>query len=93
MDIIVSGLAYPENGMKSMVRKYDTLKEKLNSEVKGFSDIFGDMEFDDNIDEETNIPQMRNPNDILASFGADFSEPKTKPNTTTPVINNVDDDY
>ena len=68
MDVIVSGLAYPEDGMKTMVRKYDTLKEKLNSEVKGFSDIFGDMDFDEEI-EETDIPQMRNPDDILSSFG------------------------
>ena len=90
MDVIVSGLAYPEDGMKTMVRKYDTLKEKLNSEVKGFSDIFGDMDFDDDDIEETDIPQMRNPDDVLANFGDISDKEIGKP--VKRVINNVVDD-
>ncbi len=95
MDIIVSGLAYPEDGMKTMVRKYDSLKEKLNSEVKGFSDIFGDMDFDDDIEEETNIPQMRNPDDILSNFGMVENKDGGKPakRAINNVVSSSEDEY
>lgn len=90
IDIIVSGLLYPEDGIKEMGKKYTTLKEKLNSEVKGLSDIFEDMDMDlddDEIIEETNIAKMRNPDDVLAIFKLEDED------FGTPVRNVIDNEY
>ena len=78
IDIIISGLLYPEEGIKHIAKKYNTLKEKLNSDVKGLSDIFEDMDLDE-IDEETNIAKMKNPDEVLAMFDLDVcSNERTK---------------
>lgn len=91
MDIIVSGLLYPEDGIKEMGKKYNTLKDKLNSDVKGLSDIFEDMDFDEE-DEETNIAKMRNPDDVLKVFDLENETPAAKP--AKRAINNVvSDEY
>ena len=89
MDVIISGLLYPEDSIKSMSKQYKHLKDKLNSDIKGFSDIFEDVDFDDEI-EETNIAKMRNPEDVLASFDLDNLPKKRKVNN---VINSTDDEY
>lgn len=89
MDIIVAGLPYPEMGIKDMGKKYTSLKEKLNSEVKGFSDIFNDIEIDDDL-EETSIKKMNNPDDVLASFG--FGEPVVTPAKRADINNVVEED-
>lgn len=86
MDIIVSGLLYPEEGIKEMGKKYTNLKEKLNSDVKGLSDIFDDMDFDDEF-EETNIAKMRNPDDVLAIF--DLEDELDKGTPAKRAVNNV----
>lgn len=73
MDIIIAGLPYPEEGIKDIGKKYSNLKDKLNQESKGLSDIFDDIDFDDDI-EETKICKMRNPEDALAIFNTDDNE-------------------
>ena len=87
MDIIVAGLLYPEDGIKDMAKKYTTLKEKLNSDVKGLSDIFDEMDFDDDI-EETSIAKMRNPDDVLANFNLENEIPARR-----NVSNTIDNEY
>ena len=52
MDIIVAGMGFPEQGIIEMSKKHSQLKENLNTNVKGFSDIFDGIEFDEYEDEE-----------------------------------------
>ena len=88
MDIIIAGLPYPEESIKELGKKHVTYKEKTSVESKGLSDIFDDLDFDDDT-EETNIAKMRNPEDALAIFDSedDFTVPKRKVN------NVVDNEY
>ena len=74
MDIIIAGLPYPEEGIRDIGKKYNSLKSRVNDESKALSDIFEDMDFDDEL-EETNIRKMRNPDDILESFNIDDTLP------------------
>lgn len=74
MDIIVAGLPFPEEGIREIGKKYINLKDKVDNESKGLSDIFEEIEFDDDI-EETNIHKMRNPEDALAVFNLDDEQP------------------
>lgn len=76
MDIIIAGLPYPEDSIKNIGKKYKMLQDKLNAETKSLSDIFDDIDLDDDI-EETNIYKMRNPDDVLAKFNLD-EDPKTE---------------
>lgn len=90
MDIIVAGLPYPEECIKDIAKKYNNLKERISNESKGLSDIFEDMDFDDDI-EETNIHKMRNPDDVLAGFNIDDDlSPLGRP---AKRANNIDDKY
>ena len=73
MDVIVAGLPYPEECIKNIAKKYADLKAKTNNQAKGLSDIFDDMDFDDDM-EETHISKMRNPDDVLAVFNLDEDE-------------------
>lgn len=70
MDIIVAGLPYPEECIKDIGKKYANIKDKLNNDSKELSDIFDDIEFDEDI-EETHINKMRNPDEVLAAFNLD----------------------
>lgn len=90
MDIIVSGLLYPEEGILNMDKKHASLKQKLNSDVRALSDIFENIDFDDDV-EETNIAKMKNPDDVLATFNIN-NEVATTSQTGKPVkrsINNA----
>lgn len=71
MNIIVAGLPYPEHGLVDMGKRYSNLKDKLNSNITGFGDIFDDMDLDDDLEEETNIRRMNNPDAVLDAFGLD----------------------
>ena len=70
IDIIAAGLPYPEECIKDIAKKYDSLKDKITNESKGLADILDDIDFDEDI-EETNIHKMKNPEDILESFNLD----------------------
>ena len=83
MDIIIGGLPYPEECIKDINKKYNSLKDRINGESKALSDIFDDMDFDDDL-EETTIPKMKNPDDILASFSLDDDKKDDNRNTATP---------
>lgn len=50
MDIIISGLSYPESAIKSIAEKYSTIKNKVSTETKSFDAIFEGID----IDEEDN---------------------------------------
>lgn len=51
IDIIVTGLNFPERPIKDLNKKYEHLKEKLNTGRKSFADIYGDMDFEDEVDD------------------------------------------
>ena len=94
MDIIIAGLPYPEECIRDLSKKYSTIKDKVTTEAKALSDIFEDIDFDDDI-EETNIQKMRNPEDALAIFNLDddsdaaiASEPYVKPAKRANTIEN-----
>ena len=70
MDIVIAGLPYPEDCIRDIGKKYTNLKNRVISDSKELSDIFDDIDFDDDI-EETNIPKMRNPEDVLSRFSMD----------------------
>lgn len=90
MDVIVSGLPYPEECIKNIAKKYADLKAKTNNQAKGLSDIFDDMDFDDDM-EETHISKMRNPEDVLAVFNLDTDLPSVgKP---AKRANRIDENY
>lgn len=72
MDIIVAGLPYPEESIKNISKKYNDLHDKINNDSKGLSDIFDELDFDDDL-EETTVAKMRNPEDALRLF--DNEEP------------------
>lgn len=73
MDIIIAGLPYPEESIKDIGKKYNNIKEKINNESKGLSDILDDIDFDDDI-EETSVHKMRNPDDALSIFNGEDDE-------------------
>ena len=50
MDIIISGLSYPESAIKNIAEKYDNIKNKVSTETKSFDAIFEGI----NIDEDDN---------------------------------------
>lgn len=68
MDIIIAGLPYPEDGIKDMANKFKDLKSKLNSESKEMSDIFDDIDFDEEDETETNLKTLKNPSDAIAAI-------------------------
>ena len=70
MDIIISGLPYPEECIKDLGKKYNNLHDKINNDSRGLSDIFDDLDFNDDL-EETNVAKMRNPEDALKLFDMD----------------------
>ena len=74
INIIITGLPYPEDKIRDINKKYSTLKDKVTGEVKALSDIFDDIDLDID-DEETSIHKMRNPEDVLASFSLGDDEP------------------
>lgn len=93
MDIIVAGLPYPEECIKDIGKKYNNLKERISNESKGLSDIFEDIDFDDDI-EETNIRKMRNPDDVLARFNIDDNvADTTSVGKPAKRANKIDDAY
>ena len=91
IDIIISGLSYPEDGIKDINKKYRELKSKTDNESKALSDIFDDMDFDDDV-EETNISKMRNPEDALAIFMEEEPVSQMKKRTVNNVVN-TDSEY
>lgn len=95
MHIIIAGLPYPEECIKNIGKRYTELKDRMNNESKGLSDIFDTITFDMDI-EETNVHQMRNPDEVLAAFSIGNTENNVKPNNTKPAkraTNNDIDNY
>ena len=73
MDIIISGLSYPELSIKNIGKKYNDMKAKMPSTKKSISDILGDIDIDDDnddiIEEETHIKTInKNPEQVLKNF-------------------------
>ena len=69
IDIIVSGLAYPEKEIVDMSNQYSTLKNKLNAGNKGFDEIFANIEFDDSNDEfDMDVRNINKPSDTDSIF-------------------------
>lgn len=75
MDVIVAGLAYPEAGIKDMGKDYSKKKTQLNTGVKTFGDIFSDIDFDEEEDDEYNMDlrHMLNPDEVTNSFMSEIS--------------------
>lgn len=55
IDIIISGLPYPEKAIVEMNNKYNSLKEKVNKDSKPISDIFVNMNLDEDDDDDFNM--------------------------------------
>jgi cell division GTPase FtsZ len=64
MDIIIGGLPYPEAGIKYISKKYSEVAVKINN--KSLSDIVDELDIDDF--EETDMPKIKNPDDVLAQY-------------------------
>ena len=78
MDIIIAGLPYPEECIKDLGKKHISLKDKVNNNQKGLSDIFDDIDFSDDL-EETDVAKMRNPEDALKLFFNSDDKEEVKP--------------
>lgn len=70
IDVIVAGMGFPERGIIEMNNRYKNLRENLNTEVKSFDDIFGDLGFDEDEDNafDTDVRQMANPDQVVNDF-------------------------
>lgn len=97
MDIIISGLAYPEKSMIDMKNKYEKLKEKLNTGNRSFADIFGDINMDDDDEFDMEVRRMNKPEDVKSIFTGVVSKKPSKIKEAYSAINNViydeDDEY
>lgn len=109
MDIIVSGLAYPEKSIIDMNTKYTSIKNKLNASTKGFDEIFADMNMDDDEDEfNMDVRTINKPSDAESIFSSlvNIDQPKrssimsgdetiksSSTTKTTKVIRNIVEEY
>lgn len=76
LDIIACGMNLPKNSILELNKKYNTLKEKLNSKSDSFSDIFDDIDLDEDDEFDMDIRRMNNPDEINKLF-ADMITEKT----------------
>jgi hypothetical protein len=98
MDVIISGLAYPEKSMIEMSTRYNSIKDKLNTGTRSFSDIFADINVDDSDDEfDMDVRRVNNPTDVASIFGnmVTKEEPKQTAinNVVVPTDTEFDDEY
>jgi cell division GTPase FtsZ len=92
MDIIIAGLPYPEDAIKELGKKYKNAIDNVVVDTKGLSDIFDDIDFDDDLG-ETNIPKMRNPEDALSIlFGSEATDKKPANNNGGKPAKRADND-
>ena len=87
IDIIASGMSFPEKGIIDLSKKYNSVRDKLNKDVKSFDDIFADIDISDDEDEfNMNLREITNA-DIDNLFSD--TKPKKKKEKATIII---DDD-
>ena len=80
MDVIVTGLAFPESSMVEMNTRYNQKKAQLNQGVKGLSDIFSgmDLDDDDSFDQDVHQVDTKGAKQKFAEFfGEDEFKPKS----------------
>ena len=71
IDVMASGLNFPERAIKDVSDKYTKIKDKLNKGLKTFDDIFTSIEIDDDEDEfNMDVRQAVDPATVDALFGA-----------------------
>ena len=69
VDVICSGMEYPEKGIIDINVRYQDLKSKLNKPAKSFKSIFDNMDIDDDeFGADFKIRKMVNPSDIKNIF-------------------------
>lgn len=75
IDIICSGMEYPEKPILDINSQYQNLKSKINKPSKSFKSIFDDIDIDDD-DEfgEFKIKKMVNPDKVKDIFSDEDSE-------------------
>lgn len=92
IDIIVSGLDYPEKDIINMNNKYNSLKDKLNTTNKSVNDIFAGIDMDDEDDPfNMDIRRINKPSDTQNIFNKLVN---TGNNSIRNVVRkNMDDEY
>jgi cell division GTPase FtsZ len=69
VNIIVSGMNFPEKGIVDISKKYTSLKQNLNKEVKGFSAIYENIDLDEDSEFDMDLKQK---NDNVGSMFANM---------------------
>jgi hypothetical protein len=91
MDIIVSGMNFPEKGIVDISKKYAELKQNINKSTKSMDDIFSEIDMDD--EEDFDIRQR---NDNAAAMFAKLVGAKSKQQKINNVVqksNPGDEEY
>ena len=87
MDIIISGIQFPEKGFKDINKHYKEVKSKHNRESKSMNDIFSSIDIDDADEFDMNVKQ-RKAVDVNSLFDSvNFS---TNVNKTYAKVNEVE---
>lgn len=86
IDIIISGLNFPEKAIREINKKYTLLKDKFNSSTNSFKDIFNDIDLDDEEDElNMEVKNIKDPNAAIAQLLQELEIEDTTDSSTNSV--------
>lgn len=87
LDLIVSGIQFPEKGFRDISKHYKELKAKLNKDSKSMDDIFSNIDIDSDDEFDMNVKERKKV-DIGSLFGKVVNNKDVK-----VIIEKVEDNY
>lgn len=93
IDIITSGMNFPEKGIIDISKKYMKLKNDLNKGRTGFDDIFANIDLDDADEDEFNVDLKKKNDNAKAMFANAIKKQTSINNVVQPKSRNVDSEY
>ena len=93
INIIVSGMNFPEKGIRGINRKLLSLNEKINSaDTNSFKDIFDDINLSDSSNYDMSLKRMTNPEDAVNDLLNEIGTTDTRNYEKVVVDSTVDED-
>lgn len=89
VDIMVSGIPFPERGIREISDHYKAIKAKMNKEQKSMNDIFSDLDIDDTDEFNMGVKTRKRPTKM--SFNS-LGGSKKPVNNTVTIKNAKDND-
>lgn len=92
MDIIISGMNFPEKAIVDLNNLYKEVKDKANTSTNSFDDIFSEIDLDDDDEFDMGVRKIKDKNSVDKLFSSIVSE-KTDIKNVVIKKDNIDDEY